>query len=294
MILILDANIVVPNPELTGSAWADISAAINEGVLDVIVPTIVVVEITGRVRANRRKQQPRTDGTHNVPQDVQDAFEDAREAVQRWADGYDAAQVLAAAGAEAWTTPTVSHDVLAQRAIDRVPPFNGNGGGYRDTLHWFTVLEVIAEHPDEEIVLLSNDNGFKNKARDDLHEDLRKEAEAVLHGGNITLCQNLKEFVPPRKYLGNEVRVDLDDTHVRDLLSALFPDGTLHAPELWNMLGLTDPVDADVTDPAEPEVVYAFARDLVDGGKWYRTRLRLTARVVFDWIDWTNEDDADG
>lgn len=138
MILILDANAVIPNSELTGVTWAEISAAIDEDVLKLIVPTIVVAEITGRVRANRRSQRPRTDGTHGVPQTVQDAIRAARNEVENWAAGYDAAAVLAAAGAVEWTVPTVGHDVVSQRAIDRLPPFNGNGGGYRDALHWYT------------------------------------------------------------------------------------------------------------------------------------------------------------
>jgi hypothetical protein len=153
MILILDANAVVPNSELIGATWAEISAAIDEDVLELIVPTIVIAEITGKVRANRRSQRPRTDGIHGVPQTVQVAMRAARDEVESWAAGYDAATVLAAVGAVAWTVPTVGHDVVSQRAIDRLPPFNGNGGGYRDALHWYTVLEVIAANPDEDIVL---------------------------------------------------------------------------------------------------------------------------------------------
>ena len=36
----------------------------------------------------------------------------------------------------------------------------------------------------------------------------------------------------------------------------------------------------------------AELRDLVDGGRSYRTRIRLTARVVLDWINWPDEVDA--
>ncbi|GAB2975832.1 hypothetical protein GCM10027282_12950 [Frigoribacterium salinisoli] len=53
----LDANIVVPNAELNGSAWADITAAINEGVLSVVVPTIMVAPT---VQAEPRRQEPAT------------------------------------------------------------------------------------------------------------------------------------------------------------------------------------------------------------------------------------------
>lgn len=294
MILILDANAVIPNPELSGATWAEITAAINEEVLTLAVPTIVVAEITGRVRANRRRERPRTDGVHDVPQKVQDAIRVAREEVEDWAAGYDAATVLAAAGAVTWTIPNVGHKIVAQRAIDRLPPFNGNGGGYRDALHWYTVLDVIADYPDEDIVLVTNDNGFKNKTQDDLHEYLRTEAQDVLKAGSITLIQDIKDFVAPRKFASNEIRAFVSDDHVHKLMTALFPGGKFHAPDLWQALELDDPVAADVTDPGEPEIVFSYVRDLVDGGKWYRTRLRLTARVVFDWVDWTSDADAEG
>ncbi len=64
----------------------------------------------------------------------------------------------------------------------------------------------------------------------------------------------------------------------------------MHAPELWIALDLGDPVDADVSEPGTPELVWSFARELVDGGRSYRTRIRMTARVAFDWIDWPDDD----
>lgn len=104
----------------------------------------------------------------------------------------------------------------------------------------------------------------------------------------------LKAFVPPKKFMGREIRYFPSPAHVQNLVKALFPNGTLHAPELWSKLQLDDPVDADVTEPGKPEVVFSYMRKLVGGGSWYRTRLRLTARVVFDWIDWAGDDATDG
>lgn len=290
MILVLDANAVVPNPELQGSTWRDVTTAIRDGALTVVVPRIVAAEITARVQKNRRDQRPKSD-VHRAPQSVKDALQEALDQVERWAARYDATIHLESKGVVIRDTPTVAHDEVALRAINRGRPFNENGGGYRDALHWYTVLELAREHPDEEIVFVSKDTAYRNNNRDDLHPTLREEAEAVLTTGTIRLCTELKEFVPPQKYAGDEDRVFPEAEHLSELVTALFPDGKLHAPELWVALDLEDPVDADVSDPGTPELVWSYARDLVDGGRSYRTRIRMTARVAFDWIDWPDDDD---
>lgn len=289
MILVLDANAVVPNPELQGSAWKDITTAIRDGALSVVVPKIVAAEITGTVQKNRRDQRPKGD-VHRAPEAVQQSVQDAADEVERWAESYDATIYLEAEGVTIRDTPTVTHDEVAQRAIDRGRPFNEKGGGYRDALHWYTVLDIAREHPDEDLVFVSQDAAYQNSSRDDLHADLRAEMEAVLTTGTITLCTTLKEFVPPQKYAGDEDRVFPEAEHLSELVTALFPDGKLHAPELWIALDLGDPVDADVSEPGTPELVWSFARELVDGGRSYRTRIRMTARVAFDWIDWPDDD----
>jgi hypothetical protein len=292
MILVLDANAVVPNPELQGSTWRDITTAIRDGALTVIVPRIVAAEITARVQKNRRDQRPKSD-VHRAPQSVQDAMQEAVDEVERWAAQYDAPIYLDAEGIVIRDTPTVAHDEVALRAINRGRPFNENGGGYRDALHWYTVLDIALEHPDEEIVFVSKDVAYRISSRDDLHPTLREEAEAVLTTGTIRLCTEFREFVPPQKYATDEDRAFPDEEHLSGLVTALFPGGKLHAPELWVALDLEDPIDADVSEPGDPELVWAFERELVGGGRSYRTRIRLTARVAFDWIDWPDvEDDS--
>lgn len=290
MILVVDANAVIPNAELQGSTWRDITTAINDGALTVVIPKIVAAEITGRVRKNRRDQKPKSD-VHRAPEDVQQAVQNALDEIERWADRYDATIYLEAAGAVIRDTPKVDHDDLAQRAIDRVKPFNDQGGGYRDALHWHTVLEIAREDPTADIVFVSEDRAYQNSGRDDLHPQLRVEAEAILATGTIRLCTTLKEFVPPQKYASEEMRAFPGKKHLNQLVAALFPGGKLHAPELWVALNLEDPVDADVSEPGSPELVWSFSRELVEGGRAYRTRTRLTARVAFDWIDWPDEDD---
>ncbi|NQW90326.1 DUF4935 domain-containing protein [Curtobacterium sp. VKM Ac-2861] len=290
MILVPDANAIVPNPQLQGGTWRAITTAIRDGALTVVVPRIVAAEVTGKVRQNRRDQRPRVD-VHRAPDEVKQAVRAAADEVERWASQYDATIYLEAEGVTIRDTPVVPHDEVAQRAIDRGKPFNEDGGGYRDALHWYTVLDLAREFPHEEIVFISKDLAYRNNKGADLHPELRDEIDAILTTGTIRICKTLNDFVPPQKYSSSEDRVVPEAEHLGDVVRALFPNGELHAPELWIALDLDEPVDADVSDPGAPELVWAFARDLVDGGRSYRTRIRMTARVAFDWIDWPDDDD---
>lgn len=292
MFLILDANAVVPNPELQGGTWRGIKDAIAEGALTVIAPRIVAAEITAKVRANRRDVRLRGD-VRRAPSAVQQALQNAADAIEQWARLYDAETWLAADGVLIRDTPEISHDEVSQRAIDRHPPFDQNGGGYRDALHWYTVLDIIREHPDEAVVLVSNDDGYQSsKGSGELHPKLLAEADEILTTGSIRLYRNVNELDLPQKYAGEESRAAPDSDHLDALVAALFPDGTLHAPEIWMAFDVEEPVDADVSDPGTPELVFSYVRDLVESGQSYRTRIRLTARVVLDWINWPDEVDA--
>jgi hypothetical protein len=292
MLLILDANAVVPNPELQGGAWRGIKAAIADGTLTVIAPRIVAAEITAKVKANRRDVRLRGD-VRRAPAEVKQALQNAADEIEQWATRYDAEIWLAADGVLIRDTPTISHDDVSQRAIDRHPPFNQDGGGYRDALHWYTVLDIIREHPNEAVVFVSNDDGFQSsKGSSELHPKLLAEANEILTTGSIQLHRNINELDPPQKYAGEENRTTPGSDHLEALVAALFPDGTLHAPEIWMAFDLEEPVDADVSDPGTPELVFSYVRDLVSSGHSYRTRIRLTARVVLDWINWPDEVDA--
>lgn len=292
MLLILDANAVVTNPELQGGAWRGIKAAIADETLTVIAPRIVAAEITAKVKANRRDVRLRGD-VRRAPAEVQQALQRAADEIEQWATRYDAEIWLAADGVLIRDTASISHDDVSQRAIDRRPPFDQNGGGYRDALHWYTVLDIIREQPDETVVFVSNDDGYQSsKGSGELHPKLLAEAHEILTTGSIRLYRNINEFDPPQKYAGDENRVTPDADHLEALVAALFPDGTLHAPEIWMAFDLEEPVDADVSDPGTPELVFSYERALVDGGHSYRTRIRLTARVVLDWLNWPDEVDA--
>jgi hypothetical protein len=285
VILILDTNAMWSNPELQGDRWGAVRRAVAEQVLTVIVPRIVVAELTGRTRTERRKSRPSNRPDHNAPDSVKEAHQSVIDQVEMWAQSYDADIAIRGAGFTIAPTPAVDHDELAQRAIDRVAPFDEDGGGYRDAIHWHSVLEQVRAHPDKQIVFMSNDSGFRSSRKSSgFDQQLADEAAEILTTGTLTLVETLGEFDVPGKYAADAVKSSITDDLLDELLAELFTDGTLRTSDLWEALGgRAEALDADLSHPTSAKVMSATTRTLSDGGEELHARLRLTADVLFDW-----------
>jgi hypothetical protein len=285
VILILDTNAMFSRPELQGRQWSAVKDAVEEGALAVVVPRIVVAELTGRTRKERNKSCPTNRPAHNAPPAVLEAFNKMVEQVALWADGYDAEPIIRAAGFVIVPTPVIDHDALSQRAIDRIAPFDEGGNGYRDALHWHTVLNQLRAHPDEQVVFMSNDAGFRSSKRSgELDPHLAAEVAEILTTGTFALVRSLNDFEVPGKYAGAATEANISDEMLNELVDILFRDGMLHSEDLWKvMAGRDDALDADLSGPSNASVVTATVRPLAQGGSELQVTIRLDADVLFDW-----------
>lgn len=303
MILVVDTNVLLSHAELDGRDWGEVTTAVADEVLTVVIPHVVADELTARVRANRlgtKPVKPQQKGFHRAPDHIADpvdvAYATANEMIDQWAAGYDAHRVFAEAGFIVRPAPEARHEDLGYRAANRIRPFDNGGNGYRDTLHWYTVLELLRENQGEHIVFLSNDKSAYWEGGQ-LHPQLSAEvAPLLVDETRFTLASTLSDFSIPSKSASEEESVTLTAEERDDLVAELFKAGVLESAELWNTVSeLGDQVDAEISDPEDPSVVFAFARQIDGGGTAYRTRIRLNALIVFDWVDWiVGVDDAAG
>lgn len=125
-------------------------------------------------------------------------------------------------GIELASLPDVGHKELTQRAIDRTPPFNETGGGYRDSLIWLTALEQVEEQPFDDLTILSKDSIF-GKRRQTLETESRRET-----GASLIVVSSLSAVEFPGEYDSGEFQLsDLDLTsddinrQIRDALIGL-------------------------------------------------------------------------
>jgi hypothetical protein len=286
VILVVDANMIFAESGLSGPLWTGVKQAVKDDVLRVVVPKIVAAEVQARNRTQREKflpeRPPRAAGEAALT-----AYEALTTSVTAWVESYDATKVLTDAGFEVVDTPDVPHDLVAQRAIDRVPPFNANGGGYRDAMHWFSLLAIAKANPSEDIVLLSSDAGYAKEGQ--LHPALIHEARLELRGRDVVLCRALDRFDVPGKYAGEEIPARVELEEARRVVDTLFQDGPVQATDLWISAGLLYAEDADLSSPSGLDVQESRERPLVDGGMERLLRIRARVHVAFDWSDSPNE-----
>jgi hypothetical protein len=88
--------------------------------------------------------------------------------------------------------PETSHSELVARAVQRIPPFNAKGTGYRDSLVWASVLQLVGSGYD--VVLVSADRAFGDGALNTvLAQEVARTGRDVelVHDLNQWLLQNL-------------------------------------------------------------------------------------------------------
>lgn len=86
--------------------------------------------------------------------------------------------------------PNVNHQDIIDRAILRRKPFKPNGSGYRDTLIWESVKNLLNENK-EIIFITNNSKDFLDESKIDIDKDLKDELTDNL---SITVYKNLEEF----------------------------------------------------------------------------------------------------
>jgi PIN domain len=204
--LFVDANAIVSNPLLRGRDWDTVADAAVSEVLDVYVSELAIQEAVARYGAfARTRERELRKQISKWPPTARALLDEAAAASTAFALDYDRAlrERLTQIGAFIKPYPRVSHESVALRAIRRGAPFDAEGNGYRDALHWHSFLELLEEvEPEDPIaVLLSNDK----KAFGPLHQDeLRREAEEVNSEWEVKFLAHISDFIVPGQFFDDE------------------------------------------------------------------------------------------
>lgn len=216
MILILDANALVSNPNLLGKFWTSAADAIDGKRLQVIVPKIAFDEAVATYRRTREATAVsiRKEKRH-ASDAVRTLLEAAAVAALSEGDVYERflTDRLAAVGAKVdRNIPTPDHEELARRAIQRVRPFSDSGSGYRDALHWWFVLGVLEENSEEDdVAFVSSDVsafGIKENGTYALHPDLQADLDEIDGGDVFEWAHKLADVSIPGVFLTDQ---EVDD-----------------------------------------------------------------------------------
>lgn len=232
MILILDANALVANPNLLGKFWVSAAEAIDGKRLRIFVPKIAFDEAVATYRRTRQAtavsiRKEKRHASESVRTLLEAAASVALEEGEAY-EGYLEERLGAIGVAIDQDIPAPSHEELARRAIQRVRPFSDSGSGYRDALHWWFVLGVLREHwDDDDVVFVSSDVtafGRKDNGKYTLHPDLQADLEELEVDQGFEWALKLADVSIPGVFLTDQEVADWGYTAPDDLEYLLLAD----------------------------------------------------------------------
>lgn len=206
MFLYIEANAIVSNPLLKGPQWNAVGDAVVTDVMDLFVSELTIDEAVSRYRASATAREKALDKTvRQWPAPTRQLLIDAIAASRTFAADYETLlrERLDMLGATVLPYPDVAHKYLASRALSRQAPFDSNGNGYRDTLHWLAFVELLEsmEPDDAYAYLLSDDKGaFGLTAQ----RHLKAEVEELGVEWEVTFLSKITDFTVPGQFTDEE------------------------------------------------------------------------------------------
>lgn len=197
MLIVVDANIIIKDAILRDRKWKVAQDALNAGRLRLILPETARLEAIG---GYRRDHEDKIQQVKRVLRKSTNRAKRAAEVLlQVYCEEVDTYEImlnsrLREIGFEIPGPPEHGHLELTERAVNRLPPFDESGGGYRDTLLWLTAVEQIDEPPFDNLILLSDDETFTLRIRDLAEEFNRKT------GAQLTVVRSLAGVEFPGEY----------------------------------------------------------------------------------------------
>jgi hypothetical protein len=163
--VVVDTNALWDDLRLTGIAWQVLAAATGDNPTCLRFCSTVLDEAKAKFteRANTEIKRLADETRKYLPDSalLDPVLEMLKAGITSF-EHYLADRILEGLKAGILPYPEdVTHAEMTARALGRVPPFDQKGDGYRDSLIWLAAL-AEAESLKAELILVSNDNAFKN------------------------------------------------------------------------------------------------------------------------------------
>jgi hypothetical protein len=202
VILLLDTTVLGADPLCQSDAWQLIAHASPLWGVKVAITEVVQAEaVAGYKRrvsyakAGLDKWADKYVGALGLTE----ANNAAGKALEAALDSYPTKlqERLNAAGVDVLPAPSVSHMELVERATQRRRPCDDKGDGYRDTLNWLALLDLVKADASERVIWVSdNSSDFgEGSESDELHFQLKEELEALGALDRVSWVRSLAEAV---------------------------------------------------------------------------------------------------
>ncbi len=227
MFLYLDANAIVANPLLKGPSWDAVGEAAVQDLMDLYVSELSIDEAGARYRAASTSRENQLDKVvRQWPSLARASLIEAIRSSRSFSETYEEElrARLEQLGATILPYPGVKHSEVSRRALLRIPPFDSNGNGYRDTLHWLTFINLLNEEAnDSTACLLSGDKGAFGVAA---QKKLQAEVEELGLEWTVEFPRTITDFVIPGQFAEEEASLDAPQIIVlRQLIESVIKAG---------------------------------------------------------------------
>ncbi len=201
MIVLLDTTAILRDPLCASTAWRVLAQAVPAWDLRILVSEVVIAEAAAGYRRSVEEARVGFDrwaDKHGRPLGLSKILSVAAEETRAAADSYEShlRQALQDAGAAFIAPPTVAHLDLVIRATQRRKPCDSHGNGYRDTLNWLTLVDLVANDNTVELAWVT-DNTADFAAEDGmaLHPDLIAELDVHDSASRVIWERSIPDLV---------------------------------------------------------------------------------------------------
>ena len=216
-VVILDANALRRDFFFRSNAYRVMLWEAREGRLRIVIPEVVIDEVLNLYREAVASQQITIRNALRELEVLQatEGLDEQQLDVTAAAVAFEAhlRNVIDYAGIQVAPYPSVSHEEVVKRALDRSPPFSPDGkDGYRDTLLWETAKQLVRDEPQEEFVLISADaRAFSPKDSPEMHPTLIAEIEELAYPLRLSRIADIRAFT--ERYVPNVDELLVEVTH---------------------------------------------------------------------------------
>lgn len=93
---------------------------------------------------------------------------------------------VASKNIEIQTFPQASHADILARCLKKIRPFGPEKDtGYKDTLIWETILQILCDNPEDTVLFVTKDGDYRKKSTESLHKNLVDELVSLGYSENI-------------------------------------------------------------------------------------------------------------
>ncbi|MGN6253453.1 MAG: PIN domain-containing protein [Solirubrobacterales bacterium] len=247
--VLLDANAIGVDPPLGKLEHRVMLDAHRSGEIVLVVPRLALQEAVGSWKRdltsqldklrNTRRQLEKLVPSHNLVIPTLDRHEAADHLLA------ELTQALETANVKTPDVPSVSHQDLINRAINRRQPFDKNGNGYRDALLWEITRELANDG--KNVLLVSNDPAAFAQDRKRGMPLASPLGDEISGSGSVRLASDIKEaiaelgLVAPEALIATEAVIKrLGDDFGQQLLNQLETE-LIHPVHTWITKGFINP-----------------------------------------------------